>query len=106
MRIGDCVQLEDAKIVNGQITIRTTKTGQRVSIPLHPEARAALEKVKNENRPSFRSGEGTLKSGASAWERTTVGERRSSIRGAAVLGNSPKMVEKGVVIINTPFVQY
>jgi integrase len=39
MRIGDCVQLEEGKIVNGQITIRTTKTGQRVSIPLHPEAR-------------------------------------------------------------------
>jgi site-specific recombinase XerD len=26
MKIGDCVQLKDAKIVNGQITIRTTKT--------------------------------------------------------------------------------
>jgi integrase len=118
MRIGDCVQLEDAKIVNGQITIRTTKTGQRVSIPLHPEARAALEKIKNSNRYYFWSGEGTLKSGVSAWERTM--KRLYKICGfrahchrwrhnfatellakgvpvsevAAVLGNSPKMVEK------------
>jgi hypothetical protein len=26
------VQLEDAKIIDGQITLRTTKTGQRVSV--------------------------------------------------------------------------
>ncbi len=70
MRIGDFVQLEDAKIVAGQITIRTTKTGQRVSIPLHPEAHAALEKIKNGNRFYLWSGKGTLKSAVSAWERT------------------------------------
>jgi integrase/recombinase XerD len=70
MRIGDAIQLEDAKIIDGQITIRTTKTGQRVSIPIHPEAKAALEKIKNGNRFYFWSGEGTLKSAVSAWERT------------------------------------
>jgi integrase len=118
MRIGDCVKLEDAKIVNGQITIRTTKTGQRVSIPLHPDARAALEKVRNGNRYYFWSGDGTLKSAVSAWERTM--KRLYKICGfrahchrfrhnfatellakgvpisevAAILGNSAKMVEK------------
>jgi integrase len=118
MRIGDCVQLENAKIVNGQITMRTTKTGQRVSIPLHPEAQAALEKIKNGNRFYFWSGEGSLKSAINAWERTM--KRLYKICGfrahchryrhnfatellakgvpvsevAAILGNSAKMVEK------------
>jgi integrase/recombinase XerD len=118
MRIGDAVQLEDAKIIDGQITIRTTKTGQRVSIPIHPEAKAALEKIKNGNRFYFWSGEGTLKSAVSAWERTikrlykitkfrchahrfrhnlatellAKGIPVSEV--AAILGNSPKMIEK------------
>jgi integrase/recombinase XerD len=118
MRIGDCVQLEDAKIVDGQITIRTTKTGQRVSIPLHPEAQAALKTIKNGNRLYFWSGEGTLKSAVSAWERTMkrlykicrfrahchrcrhnfatelVAKGVPISEVAAVLGNSAKMVEK------------
>jgi integrase len=118
MRIGDCVQLEARKIVDGQITIRTTKNGKRVSIPLHPDAREALEKIKNGNRFYFWSGEGTVKSAVSAWERTM--KRLYKICGfrahchrfrhnfasellakgipisevAAVLGNSAKMVEK------------
>ena len=118
MRIGDCVQLEESKIVDGQITIRTTKNGKRVSIPLHPEAREALEKIKNGNRFYFWSGEGTVKSAVSAWERTM--KRLYRICGfrahchryrhnfatellakgvpisevAAILGNTAKMVEK------------
>ena len=70
MRIGDCVQLEDTKIVDGQIKIRTTKTGQRVSIPRRPETRGALERIKHGDRFQFWSGEGTPKSAVSAWERT------------------------------------
>ena len=87
-------------------------------LPLHPEARSALKSIKNSNRFYFWSGEGTLKSGVSAWERTM--KRLYKICGfrahchrfrhnfatellakgvpvsevAAVLGNSPKMVEK------------
>jgi integrase/recombinase XerD len=118
MRIGDVIQLEDAKIIDDQITIRTTKTGQRVSIPMHPETKAALEKIKNGNRFYFWSGEGKLKSAVSAWERTikrlykitkfrchahrfrhnlatellAKGIPVSEV--AAILGNSPKMIEK------------
>lgn len=117
MRIGDAVQLEKSKIVDGQITLRTEKNNKRVSIPAHPEVLEALEKL----TPSpyyFWSGNGTVKSAVSDWQRTIMrlakiakirvhahrfrhtfacellakGVPVSEV--AAILGNSPRIVEK------------
>jgi integrase len=91
---------------------------ERASIPLHPGAQAALQKIKNGNRFYFWTGEGTLESAVSAWERAM--KRLYKICGfrahrhrwrhnfatellakgvpisevAAILGNSPSIVEK------------
>jgi integrase len=117
LRISDVVRLEWSSIKEGQITIRTTKNKKRVSIPLHPSVEVALEAM-SKGQYIFWSGEGTLKSGINAWERTM--KRLSKIakfrvhphrfrhnfatellsKGvpvsevAAILGNSPKIVEK------------
>jgi integrase len=118
MRIGDAIQLSEDKIIDGQLTLRTTKNGKRVSIPVHPEVESALEKIKNGSPYFFWSGNGSVKSQVSCWERTfkklgTLAKmkvhphrwRHTFIitllsRGvpvsevAAVAGNSPRVIEK------------
>jgi integrase/recombinase XerD len=118
MRIGDVCQLEPAKIESGNIRIRTTKNGKNVSIPMHPEIEAALKGMPAGQRFYFWSGEGKLKSGVSAWERTMkrlykiCGFRANCHRWrhnfatellakgvpvsevAAILGNTSRVVEK------------
>lgn len=44
LRISDFLRLKDANIKNGYIEIETQKTGQTVTIPLHPQVKAILEK--------------------------------------------------------------
>ena len=44
LRISDFLRLKDGNIKNGYITIETQKTGQTVTIPLHPQVKAILEK--------------------------------------------------------------
>jgi integrase len=68
MRIGDAVQLTRDKISNGHLTLRTTKNGKRVSIPIHPEMTKAIAKI--DGYFLFWSGHGTVKSQVSCWERT------------------------------------
>lgn len=44
LRISDFLRLKDGNIKNGYITIETQKTGQTVTIPLHHQVKAILEK--------------------------------------------------------------
>jgi integrase len=44
LRISDFLRLKDANIKNGYIEIETQKTGQTVTIPLHKQVKAILEK--------------------------------------------------------------
>jgi integrase len=44
LRISDFLRLKDANIKNGYIEIETQKTGQTVTIPLHIQVKAILEK--------------------------------------------------------------
>ena len=46
LRISDFLRLKDANIKNGYIEIETQKTGQTVTIPLHNQVKAILEKRK------------------------------------------------------------
>jgi integrase len=116
MRIGDAVQLSRSKIVDGQITLRTEKTGKRVSIPMHPDIAEGLKNIGGEY--FFWSGNGKVSSAVSDWERTLtrLGKlshvkchahrwRHTFIieclwRGipvsevAAIVGNSPRIIEQ------------
>ena len=116
MRIGDAVQLSRSKIVDGQITLRTEKTGKRVSIPMHPDIAEGLKNIGSEY--FFWSGNGKVSSAVSDWERTLtrLGKlshvkchahrwRHTFIieclwRGipvsevAAIVGNSPRIIEQ------------
>jgi integrase len=116
MRIGDAIQLDSSKIVDGQIILRTEKNGKRVSIPAHPEIVSALEEMNG--RYFFWSGNGTIHSAVTDWWRTlkrlgkvahikvhahrfrhtlavellSNGIPVSEV--AAILGNTPRIVEK------------
>ncbi len=118
MRISDAVQFSGEKIVDGQVILRTQKNGKRVSIPLHPDAGAALEKVKNGGDYFFWSGESTVKSAVADWCRTL--KRLSKVANihvtshrfrhtlivqllsngipvsevAAIAGNTPRVIER------------
>jgi integrase len=117
MRIGDAVQLDASKIVDGQVILRTEKNGKRVSIPAHPEITSALLKM-NKSGYFFWSGESTVHSAVTDWWRTlkrlgqvahihvTAHKFRHTLAAelisagvpiaqvAAILGNSPRIVEK------------
>lgn len=118
MRIGDAVQLHAGKIVAKQVILRTQKNGKRVSIPLHPETAALIKALKNGSHYFFWSGEGTVKSATSCWQKsmarlgalakvhvhahrfrhTLAAELLSKgtpvSQVADILGNSPRIVEK------------
>jgi integrase len=68
MRISDAVQLSRSTIVDGQITLRTQKTGKRVSIPMNPFIAEGLKDIGGEY--FFWSGNGKVSSAVSDWERT------------------------------------
>lgn len=51
LRISDFLRLKDANIKNGYIEIETQKTGQTVTIPLHKQVKAILEKRNGFPRP-------------------------------------------------------
>ncbi len=117
LRIRDVVQLKRSMVADGFITLRTHKNGKPVQLPLHPEMKASLEKMDG-GEYFFWSGEGNPKSCVGDWQRTF--RRLSSVSGvhihahrwrhtfatellsrgvpvsevAAILGNSPRIVEK------------
>ena len=118
MWIGDAVQHSQEKESDVQITLRTAKNGKRVSVPIHPEIEASLNVLGKQYGFYFWSGEGTVKSQVSCWERTfkrlskiaklrifAHGFRHSLIvtllsKGipisevAMIVGNSPRIIER------------
>lgn len=116
MRIGDAVQLPEG--IGENIKLRTTKNGKHVSVPTHPEIGLAVKKIKRGTQYLFWSGEGTVHSQVSCWERTF--KKLSKIAGvhiyahrwrhtfivdlltkgipvsevAALAGNSPRIIER------------
>jgi integrase/recombinase XerC len=118
LRIRDVVQLKKSAVQNGSITLRTHKNKKPVKLVLHPDAVKALEEVKNLGDYFFWSGLGNAKSCVGDWQRTL--RRLGEIAGvhihahrwrhtfatdllskgvpvsevAAILGNSPRIVEK------------
>ena len=118
MRIGDAVRFSKDTVVDGQVILQTQKNGKRVSIPLHPEAKAALEIIDKGNHYYFWSGKGSIKSAVSGWSRTfihlskiadvrvTAHRWRHSLivrllsagipisEVAAIAGNSPRIIER------------
>jgi integrase len=117
LRIRDVVQLKRSAVDGEYITVRTHKNGKPVQLPVHREIRESLEKMKNEEYP-FWSGVGNPKSCVGDWQRTF--RRLGALAGvhihahrwrhtfattllsrgvpvsevAAILGNSPRIVEK------------
>ncbi|HEX4310101.1 MAG TPA: tyrosine-type recombinase/integrase [Acidobacteriaceae bacterium] len=117
MRIGDACQLSKDKIASGMITLRTEKNGKLVRIIMHPDIEKLLKPIEN-GQYYFWSGNGKVSSVVSDWERTlerlgrdlpfklhahkfrhtlsvellSKGVPVSEV--AAILGNSPRIVEK------------
>ncbi len=117
LRIRDVVQLKRSAVDEHYITVRTHKNGKPVQLPVHPEMVEALSKMRGEEY-LFWSGEGNPKSCVGDWQRTL--RRLGAIAGvhihahrwrhtfattllskgvpvsevAAILGNSPRIVEK------------
>lgn len=117
LRIRDVVQLKRSAIDEKYITVRTHKNGKPVQLPVHPEIRESLAKMRNEEYP-FWSGAGNPKSCVGDWQRTF--RRLGALAGvhihahrwrhtfatqllskgvpvsevAAILGNSPRIIEK------------
>jgi integrase len=117
LRIGDVVQLKREMVQGGFITVRTHKNGKPVQLPVHPSITDSLLKMPFRGY-FFWSGEGNYKSCVGDWQRTL--RRLGKIAGvhchphrfrhsfattllskgvpvsevAAILGNSPRIVEK------------
>ena len=113
MRISDAVQLSRSKIVDGQIILRTEKTGKKVSILMHP---FIAKNIGGEY--FFWSGNGKVSSAVSDWERTLARLGKISkvkchahrwrhtfiidclsngipvSEVAAIVGNSPRVIEQ------------
>ena len=118
LRIRDVVQLKWSTIADGYITLRTHKNGKPVRLPVHAEIDACLSKLPTHTEYIFWSGEGNPKSCVGDWQRTF--RRLDKLAGvhihahrwrhtfatdllskgvpvsevAAILGNSPRIVEK------------
>jgi integrase len=119
LRIRDVVLLSREKVSGGELMMQTQKTAASVRLPLHDEVIKAIEHLPHDNSLFFWSGLGTPKSAVAAWERTLKTLfRLAGITGghahrfrhtmavrllmngisldnvAAILGNSPRIVEK------------
>jgi len=117
LRIRDVVQLKRSAVDENYITVRTHKNGKPVQLPVHPEMKDALSKMRGDEY-LFWSGAGNPKSCVGDWQRTL--RRLGAIAGvhihahrwrhtfatqllskgvpvsevAAILGNSPRIIEK------------
>jgi integrase/recombinase XerD len=70
LRIGDVVNLQQDKIVQGQLRVRTEKTGTPVCIPLTNALLSQLDSVQPSNGFYFWTGESKLKSRIGNWQRS------------------------------------
>lgn len=52
-RLGDCCRMEwaDVDLSEGTITFTQTKTGEKITVPLHPEVQAHLESLAGTDKP-------------------------------------------------------
>jgi integrase len=118
LRIRDVVQLKWSAVADGYITLRTHKNGKPVRLPVHQNIDQSLSKLPTHTEYIFWSGEGNPKSCVGDWQRTF--RRLDKLAGvhihahrwrhtfatdllskgvpvsevAAILGNSPRIVEK------------
>ncbi len=119
LRIGDVVKLSRKEIAHDEILLHTTKTGVLVRLPLPEEVLKAVNLLPHEGPRYFWSGSGLLKSAVADWQRSLA--RLFELAGishghahrfrhtlavkllskgvavnhvAAILGNSPAVVEK------------
>jgi integrase/recombinase XerD len=118
LRIRDVVVLPWERLDETHITLRTQKNGKPVKIRIHPDVAKALTKLAPTGTYIFWSGEGNPKSAVGDWQRTL--RRLGELAGvhihahrwrhsfaiellskgipvsevAAILGNSPRIVEK------------
>jgi integrase/recombinase XerD len=70
MRIGDVATLSKDKINGNKLFLYTAKTKTPVNIPLPKEVIKALDEIDEGNRYYFWSGNGTVRSAKSAWQRS------------------------------------
>jgi integrase/recombinase XerD len=120
LRISDAVRLERARVQDDRLIVQTMKTGKVVALPLPPECLDALAKITSPSgQYFFRTGVGKLQTATNNWrEDLSSLFRAAKIEGghphrfrhsfachllaggtpidrvAAILGNSPKIVEK------------
>lgn len=118
LRITDVAKLKRSRIKGDHIVLRTQKNKKQVKLIMHREVKDALDSMKGSGEYFFWSGEGNVKSCVGDWQRTFL--RLSKIAGfrihahrfrhtfaadllsrgvsvtdvAAILGNSPRIVEK------------
>ena len=71
LRIGDAVNLTADKVKGGKLQLYTGKTGTPVWMPLPREVISSLKGVAKDGR-YFWTGNGTLKSAVSSWQRTLL----------------------------------
>ncbi len=70
LRISDVTDLTWDRLDGRRLRLYTQKTGTLVAVPLPDVAVQALAAIKTGNKYIFRSGEGTVRSGVSSWQRT------------------------------------
>ncbi len=102
LRMSDAVQLKKSAVTKGRILLRTTKTGATIYLPIPPTLLKLLKEIENCSPYYFWSGEGTLKSGISVWQRTF----EALLKLAKVTGHPHKyrhtlavdLLERGVLV--------
>ena len=70
LRIGDAVSLRREYVVNQKLFLRTAKTGTPVYVPLPVEVCNMLQALDKGGPFFFWTGEGTVKSAVSSWQRS------------------------------------
>lgn len=70
LRISDVTDLTWDRLDGRRLRLYTQKTGTLVAVPLPDVALTALAAIKTNNSYIFRSGEGTVRSGVSSWQRS------------------------------------
>lgn len=70
LRLSDAIRLEDSRVREGRVFVRTEKTGTIVWIPIPKFVEEMLSAVPRLGRYYFQTGEATLKTVRGGWDRT------------------------------------